>query len=119
MGFVTWIVAGALLGGAASALAGTGNRSGFTLNVAVGIGGVMFGDVTRLAGDFGAACSSAHRHSSRANSALAASSCHCWELPSCWQPYTNSAALWQARDRRFATGSRPHPRSRRSEVITN
>lgn len=43
MGFVTWIVAGALLGGAASALAGIGDRRGFTLNVAVGIGGVMFG----------------------------------------------------------------------------
>lgn len=43
MGFVSWIVAGALLGGAASALAGTGDRTGFTLNVAVGIGGVMFG----------------------------------------------------------------------------
>jgi uncharacterized membrane protein YeaQ/YmgE (transglycosylase-associated protein family) len=43
MGFVTWIVAGALLGGAASALAGIGDRRGFSLNVAVGIAGVMFG----------------------------------------------------------------------------
>lgn len=43
MGFVTWIVAGALLGWAASALTGIGERRVFTLNVAVGIGGVMFG----------------------------------------------------------------------------
>ena len=43
MGFVTWIVAGALLGGAASALTGIGDRRGYTLNVAVGIAGVMFG----------------------------------------------------------------------------
>lgn len=43
MGFVTWIIAGALLGWAASALAGTGKRGRFTLNVTVGIGGVMFG----------------------------------------------------------------------------
>jgi len=43
MGFVTWIVAGALLGWAASTLAGVGDRRGFTLSVAVGIGGVMFG----------------------------------------------------------------------------
>lgn len=43
MGFVTWIVAGALLGGAASALSGIGDRRGFALNVATGIAGVMFG----------------------------------------------------------------------------
>jgi len=43
MGFVTWIVAGALLGGAAGAVAGIGHRRGLALNVAVGIGGVMFG----------------------------------------------------------------------------
>jgi uncharacterized membrane protein YeaQ/YmgE (transglycosylase-associated protein family) len=43
MGFITWIVAGALLGGAASALAGIGDRRGFALSIAVGIGGVMLG----------------------------------------------------------------------------
>jgi|SRR5688500_7600054 len=43
MGFVTWIVAGALLGGAATALTGIGNRGRFTLNVAVGIGGILLG----------------------------------------------------------------------------
>ena len=43
MGFVTWIVAGALLGGAASALTGIDDRRGLALNVATGIGGVMFG----------------------------------------------------------------------------
>jgi uncharacterized membrane protein YeaQ/YmgE (transglycosylase-associated protein family) len=43
MGFITWIVAGALLGGAASALARTGGRRGFAVNVATGIAGVMTG----------------------------------------------------------------------------
>lgn len=38
-----WIVAGALLGGAASALNGSTGRAAFALNVAVGIAGVMLG----------------------------------------------------------------------------
>ena len=43
MGVLTWIVCGALLGGAAGALIGIGDRRGFVLNVATGIAGVMFG----------------------------------------------------------------------------
>jgi len=43
MGIVTWIVCGALLGGAAGALMGIGDRRGFALSVATGIAGVMFG----------------------------------------------------------------------------
>ncbi len=43
MGFVNWIVAGALLGGGASALIGLGYRRGFALNIATGIAGVMAG----------------------------------------------------------------------------
>jgi uncharacterized membrane protein YeaQ/YmgE (transglycosylase-associated protein family) len=43
MGFTTWIIAGALLGGAAGALTGIGDRRGFGLNVATGIAGVMSG----------------------------------------------------------------------------
>jgi uncharacterized membrane protein YeaQ/YmgE (transglycosylase-associated protein family) len=43
MSFVTWIVAGALLGWAASALAGSGDRRGYALSIAVGIAGVLFG----------------------------------------------------------------------------
>ena len=38
-----WIVAGALVGGAASALGGTTSRAAFTLNVAAGIAGVLLG----------------------------------------------------------------------------
>lgn len=41
MGFVIWIVAGALLGGAAGAL--VGGRGRFALNVATGVTGVLFG----------------------------------------------------------------------------
>ena len=40
---VTWIFAGALLGGAASALDGSTGRAAFARNVAVGIAGVMLG----------------------------------------------------------------------------
>ena len=43
MGVLTWIVCGALLGGAAGALMGIGDRRSFALNVATGIAGVMFG----------------------------------------------------------------------------
>jgi len=43
MGLITWIVTGALLGGAASALGGSRDRGGFTVNIATGIAGVMFG----------------------------------------------------------------------------
>ncbi len=43
MGFVTWIVAGVLMGGAASALAGSGDYKPFALNVAVGSGSMLFG----------------------------------------------------------------------------
>jgi uncharacterized membrane protein YeaQ/YmgE (transglycosylase-associated protein family) len=43
MSFVTWIVAGALLGWAASALAGSGDRRRYALSIAVGIAGVLFG----------------------------------------------------------------------------
>ena len=43
MGVITWIVAGALLGGAASMLSGSRDRRGFAVNVATGIAGVMFG----------------------------------------------------------------------------
>ena len=43
MVIVAWIVAGALLGGAASALNGSNGRAAFALNVAVGIAGVMLG----------------------------------------------------------------------------
>lgn len=43
MGFITWIAAGALLGGAAGALTGIGDRRGFCLNIATGIAGVMLG----------------------------------------------------------------------------
>jgi uncharacterized membrane protein YeaQ/YmgE (transglycosylase-associated protein family) len=38
-----WIVAGALLGAAASALNGTAGRADFALNVAAGIAGVLLG----------------------------------------------------------------------------
>jgi uncharacterized membrane protein YeaQ/YmgE (transglycosylase-associated protein family) len=40
---VTWIFAGALPGGAASALDGSAGRAAFARNVAVGIAGVMLG----------------------------------------------------------------------------
>ncbi len=43
MNFITWIAAGALLGGAAGMLTGIGDRRGFCLNVATGIAGVMLG----------------------------------------------------------------------------
>jgi uncharacterized membrane protein YeaQ/YmgE (transglycosylase-associated protein family) len=44
MNFMTSIVAGALLGGAASVLAGTRNRRGFGPSVATGILAVLFGE---------------------------------------------------------------------------
>ena len=43
MGFVTWMIAGALLGGAASTLIGTRDLRRIAWNVATGIAGVMFG----------------------------------------------------------------------------
>ena len=43
MSFATWIIAGALFGGAASLLSETRHRGGFTLSVATGIAGVIFG----------------------------------------------------------------------------
>ena len=43
MGFVTWMIAGALLGGAASTLIGTRDLRLIAWNVATGIAGVMFG----------------------------------------------------------------------------
>ena len=43
MGFVTWMIAGALLGGAASGLIGTRDLRLIAWNVATGIAGVMFG----------------------------------------------------------------------------
>ena len=38
-----WVVAGALLGGAAGALDGTTGRAAFALNVAAGVAGVLLG----------------------------------------------------------------------------
>jgi uncharacterized membrane protein YeaQ/YmgE (transglycosylase-associated protein family) len=43
MGYITWIVAGALLGGAASALTRTRDRRARAVDIAAGIGGVMSG----------------------------------------------------------------------------
>ena len=41
MGVFTWIICGALIGGAAGVLMGIGDRRGFALNVATGIAGAQ------------------------------------------------------------------------------